>query len=54
VAHFKVLSRNSPGGTDENHERLSQDSWSPGTDSNPGSSEYQARVSSVNRKLSHA
>jgi hypothetical protein len=34
--NFKVLSRHPPGGTEENHENLSQDSWSPDRDLNPG------------------
>jgi hypothetical protein len=38
---FKALPRNSPGGTDENHENLSQDSRSPDRDLNPGTPECE-------------
>jgi hypothetical protein len=34
VAYFKVLPQNFPGGTEENHEILSQDNRSPGWVSN--------------------
>jgi hypothetical protein len=39
---FKVLSWHSFEGTEENHKNLSQDSWSPGQDLNPGSPAYKA------------
>jgi hypothetical protein len=42
VAYFKVLSRHLPGGTEENHGNLSQDSRSPGRDLNSEPSEYEA------------
>jgi hypothetical protein len=42
--NFKVLSQHSHGETKENHENLSQGSWYPGWDSNPGPPEYKARV----------
>jgi hypothetical protein len=42
--NLKVLSRHSPGRTEISHENLSQDSRSPGLDSNPGSPEYEAGV----------
>jgi hypothetical protein len=42
--NFKVLSRNLPGGTEEKHENLSQDSWPPSRDLNPGPPEYEAGV----------
>jgi hypothetical protein len=29
VALFMVLSQHFPGGTEENHEQIGQDSWSP-------------------------
>jgi hypothetical protein len=41
---FKVLSYNLHGGTEENHENVSQDNRSPGQDLNPGSPEYEAGV----------
>jgi hypothetical protein len=40
----KALSRNLPGGTEENHEKISQDIRSPGSDLNPGPPEYEAGV----------
>jgi hypothetical protein len=42
--NFKVLSRHSPGGTEEIYENLSQDNQSLGRDLNPGSPEYEERV----------
>jgi hypothetical protein len=33
-----------PGGTEENHENLSQNSQSPGRDLNPGPPKYEAGV----------
>jgi hypothetical protein len=44
LAWFKVLSRHLPGGTQENHERLSQDSRSPVQDFNSGPPDYKAGV----------
>jgi hypothetical protein len=44
--NFKVLSRPSPGGTQENHEKLSHDSRFLGQDFNLGPSKYEAEVSS--------
>jgi hypothetical protein len=41
VAYFNVLSRNLPGGTEENN-TLSQDSLSPGRDLNAGPPENEA------------
>jgi hypothetical protein len=35
VVYFNVLSRQLPGGTEENHGNLCQDSQSPGRDLNP-------------------
>jgi hypothetical protein len=32
------------GGTEESHKGVSQDSWSPGRDLNPGLPEYEAGV----------
>jgi hypothetical protein len=42
MAYLKVLSRHFPEGTEENHEKLSQDSQSSGRDLNPEHSEYEA------------
>jgi hypothetical protein len=39
---FNVLTRDSPGGTEENHENFSQDSRSPGRYLNSVSLEYEA------------
>jgi hypothetical protein len=39
VAHFRLLSRHSPRGTEENHENLSQDSESQVREFNSGPSE---------------
>jgi hypothetical protein len=39
-----LLSRHSPGWTEENHGSLSQDSWSPLRNLNPGPPEYEAGV----------
>jgi hypothetical protein len=36
----KVLSQHLLGGTEDNHENLSQDSWYPGWDVNQGPCEY--------------
>jgi hypothetical protein len=44
VAQCKVLLRYLPGGTEENHENLSQDNRSPGRDLGPGTPEYEAGV----------
>jgi hypothetical protein len=38
------LSKHLPGGTEENHENLSQDSWCPARDSNPARPKYESRV----------
>jgi hypothetical protein len=38
--NFRVVCWRSPGGTEENHEKLSQDSRSPCLDLNPGPPEY--------------
>jgi hypothetical protein len=43
----KVLSRNLPGGTEENHKDLSQDSRSLGQDLKAGASEYEALAREV-------
>jgi hypothetical protein len=40
--NFKVLSRHSPGGTEENHENLNQDSR--GREPNPGPPDYEVGV----------
>jgi hypothetical protein len=40
--NFKETVRNSPRGTEENHENFSHDSRSPGRDSNPGRPDYKA------------
>jgi hypothetical protein len=37
----KVLSRHSPGGTEENYEKLSQDNLFPCRDLNCGTAEYE-------------
>jgi hypothetical protein len=39
--------RHLPGGTDENHENLSQDSRSPALDLNPGPPEYETGVVTI-------
>jgi hypothetical protein len=39
-----LLPQHSPGGTEENHEYLSQDSQSPSPDLNPGPPEYEAEA----------
>jgi len=44
--NFKVLSWHLPGGTEENHKKLSQDSWSLGRDLNPGPPKYESRSDS--------
>jgi hypothetical protein len=41
AAYFKALSRHLPGGTEENNENHSRDSWSPGRDINPEPPEYE-------------
>jgi hypothetical protein len=41
VGQFEVLFRHLPGGTEENHKNLSQNSWPPGRDSNPEPPEYK-------------
>jgi hypothetical protein len=42
VAYFKVLPRNSPGGTEDNNYYLSQDNRCTNRDLNPGLPEYEA------------
>jgi hypothetical protein len=42
--NFKVLSRHSPGETEESHEKFNQDTRSPGRDLNTWSFEYEAGV----------
>jgi hypothetical protein len=42
--NLKVLFQHSPGGTEENHENLSQDSRSPGPKFEPGSSGIRSRI----------
>jgi hypothetical protein len=51
VAWFKVLSRHLPGRTEENHKNLSQDSWFPGRDLNPGPPEYETGVLTTRPRL---
>jgi hypothetical protein len=41
---FKVLSQQSPGGTEKNYENLSQDSRSPSRDLNPRPLKHEAKV----------
>jgi hypothetical protein len=41
--NFKVLSRHSPGGTEESHENFSQDSRFPNRDLKPGTSRIRSR-----------
>jgi hypothetical protein len=50
--NFKVLSRNSPEGTDENHKNISQKSRSPGRDLNPGPPEYEAGALTIRPRCS--
>jgi hypothetical protein len=47
-----VLSRNLPGGTEENHENLIQNSRSPGVHLRPGPPEYRAEVFSARPRSS--
>jgi hypothetical protein len=47
VIQFKVLSPYLLGGTEKNHENLSQDSRSPGRDLNPRRPEYEVGVSTT-------
>jgi hypothetical protein len=42
--NLKLLSQTLPGGTEENHENLSQDCWPPCRDLNPGPPEYEVGV----------
>jgi hypothetical protein len=42
--NFKALLWHSPGGTEENHEKLSQDSWSLGQNLNLKPSEYETGI----------
>jgi hypothetical protein len=44
VAYFKVLSQHFPVGTEDNHEKLHQDSRSPSRDLNPGPPEHEPSV----------
>jgi hypothetical protein len=41
--NFEVLSWNLPRGTEENYKNLSQESQSPGRDTNPGPPKHEAR-----------
>jgi hypothetical protein len=45
--NFKVLSRNFPGGPDENHEKLKRVSRHPGRDLNPVHPECEAGVLTI-------
>jgi hypothetical protein len=45
--NFKVLSRQSPGQTEENHGKLNQDSRSPGRKSKPGPHEYEVGLLTI-------
>jgi hypothetical protein len=47
--NVKILSRHSPGETEENH---NQDSWSLGRDLNSGPPEYEAGVLTIRPQLS--
>jgi hypothetical protein len=47
-----VQARHLTGGTEKNHENLSNDSPSPGRDFNPGSPEYEAGVLTAGRRRS--
>jgi hypothetical protein len=42
--NFEAPSRHSPGGSEQNHKNISQESLSPFRDLNSGHSEYEARV----------
>jgi hypothetical protein len=44
MAYLKVLSWHLLEGLRKNHKNVSQDSWSPGRDLNPGPSKYEAGV----------
>jgi hypothetical protein len=44
VVYFNVLSQHSPGGTEKNHENVSQDSRSPGRDLKLVTPGYKAGV----------
>jgi hypothetical protein len=52
VAKFKVLYRYLPGGTEKNHEKLGQDSQTPGRDLKPGPPEYETAVLTVRHRRS--
>jgi hypothetical protein len=51
LPNYKALSRHSPGGTEENHEKR-QSGLSPGRDLNLGSPEYEAGVLTTQPRLS--
>jgi hypothetical protein len=51
--NFSVLSLHPPEGNEKNHEKLSQDSWSPGHDLIPGPPEYKAFSSTYKSKRRH-
>lgn len=44
LSHFKVLAQNFPGGTEEKHKILSQDSRSPLRNLNQGPPEHEMGV----------
>jgi hypothetical protein len=44
LMYGSLLSRHLSGGTEENHETLSQDSWSPGLNWKSGPPEFEAGV----------
>jgi hypothetical protein len=50
VAYFKVLFRYLPGGTEKNKEKDSQDRWSQGRNLNPGPPEYEAKMTTRQRR----
>jgi hypothetical protein len=53
VAYFTVVSRHSPGGTEESHENLIQGSYSPDRDLNAAPTEHEVGVlSAVGKKQS--
>jgi hypothetical protein len=54
---FKALSRNSPGGTEENHENLTRDIRSPGPGIETGTSQMRSRSdnqSALNKEAVHS
>jgi hypothetical protein len=50
VVAFEELSRQLPGGTEENNKNLSQDSRFPGQDLNSGPSEYVGMLTTQPRR----